>query len=203
MEHIFISYSHEDSDFADELMKDFEQAGYKTWSDNRNLAYGTNWKQGIDDAIQNAFVIIVVMTADARQSEYVTYEWSYAMGLGVPVIPVVLEKMELHPKLEELQHVNFSRSRAKQLQNLMGQFDALRIQFWVRQLQAPRYPDRIRAVRRLAELDAKTAVTELINVMHTDRGRKSVRPVAADALEKIGTSEALTAVQKWRKRNKS
>ena len=42
----------------------------------------------IDLSIKNAFALIVIMTPEAKASEYVTYEWAFAWGVVVKVIPV-------------------------------------------------------------------------------------------------------------------
>jgi HEAT repeat protein len=48
------------------------------------------------------------MTPEAKASEYVTYEWAFALGAGIEVIPILLEPTELHPRLDALQHLDFS-----------------------------------------------------------------------------------------------
>ena len=36
-----------------------------------------------------------------------TYEWASAMGKGKPLIPMLIEDCQKHPKLEPLQHIDF------------------------------------------------------------------------------------------------
>jgi len=48
------------------------------------------------------------MSQAAKESEYVTYEWSYAWGKGKPVFPIMLKQTSLHPRLESLQYLNFT-----------------------------------------------------------------------------------------------
>src|SRR6266516_4660765 len=106
--HIFISYKHEDSDFAEVLINKLEKAGFKTWVDSDQLHIGEDWRTGIDEAIKNAFALIVIMSPEAKASEYVTYEWAFAWGAGIKVIPVLCKPIELHPRLETLQYLDFS-----------------------------------------------------------------------------------------------
>lgn len=106
--HVFISYKHEDSDFAENLIHRVENAGFKTWVDSDKLAAGEDWRNGIDESIKNAFALIVIMTPEAKASEYVTYEWAFAWGAGVKVIPVLHKSTQLHPRLEALQHLDFT-----------------------------------------------------------------------------------------------
>jgi SAM-dependent methyltransferase len=51
------------------------------------------------------------MSPAAKESAYVTYEWSFALGAGIPVIPVIYRSTELHQRLETLQHIDFVRAR--------------------------------------------------------------------------------------------
>ena len=106
--HIFISYKHEDGDFAEVLIYRLEKAGFNTWVDNDKLHAGEDWRSEIDQAIKSAFALIVIMTSEAKASEYITYEWAFAWGAGVKVIPVVLKHTPLHPRLEALQNLDFS-----------------------------------------------------------------------------------------------
>src|SRR2546430_13132507 len=110
MSHIFISYKHEDNynDFADNLINRVKEAGFTTWRAIDELHAGEIWRMEIDQAIKDAFAMIVIMTPEAKVSEYVTYEWAFALGVGVKVIPIMLKHAELHPRLEDIQHLDFT-----------------------------------------------------------------------------------------------
>src|SRR6266567_3712535 len=99
MKQVFISYMHEDLDFAENVIRRLERAGFSTWADER-LRAGEDWRTMIDLAIKNSFALIVVMTPEAKASEYVTYEWAFAWGMSIRVIPLMLRKTALHPRLE-------------------------------------------------------------------------------------------------------
>jgi HEAT repeat protein len=106
--HVFISYHHDDGDFAEALINRIKKEGLETWVDNDQLYAGEDWRAEIDQAIVNSFAFIVIMTPEAKASEYVTYEWAFAWGAGVKVIPVVLKHTPLHPRLEALQYLDFT-----------------------------------------------------------------------------------------------
>ena len=108
MNHLFISYKHEDGDFADVLISKLEKEGYSTWVDNVGINAGEDWRNEIDQAIKDAFALIVIMSPEAKASEYVTYEWAFAWGAGIKVIPVLFKPTELHPRLEALQYLDFT-----------------------------------------------------------------------------------------------
>ena len=77
MTRVFISYKHEDGDFVDILIEKFELMGFDTWVDNDRLKAGDEWRERIDQAIKEADVLVVVMTPEAKVSEYITYEWAF------------------------------------------------------------------------------------------------------------------------------
>jgi hypothetical protein len=122
MNHIFISHSHEDSDFAENMQNKLEQAGFTVWRDI-GIRGGEDWRKEIDQAIKEAFVLIVVVTPAAKASEYVTYEWAFASGAGVKVIPILHKKTDLHPRLEALQYLDFTIRNVRPWDTL---FDLLR-----------------------------------------------------------------------------
>src|SRR5258708_32003422 len=111
MKHVFVSYAREDMDFARQLTKQLRESGRIPWQDLRNLRGGDNWQATIDDALRNAEALVVVMSPQATKSQYVTYEWAFALGAGVRVIPVVKKRTELHPRLSTIQHIDFTTRR--------------------------------------------------------------------------------------------
>ncbi|HEY3313300.1 MAG TPA: toll/interleukin-1 receptor domain-containing protein [Anaerolineales bacterium] len=125
MNHVFISHSHADIDFAEILDNKVTEGGFTAWRDT-GISGGADWRTEIDLAIKDAFALIVIMTPDAKASEYVTYEWAFAWGAGVKVIPIMLRKTELHLRLETLQYLDFTNSNARPwdtLQKLLGEAD--------------------------------------------------------------------------------
>lgn len=113
MAQVFISYAHEDGDFGDVLITKLKEEDITHWVDSEHLRAGEDWRQAIDDAIRNSFALIVIMSPAAKASEYVTYEWAFAWGLGVPVIPLLYKQTNLHPRLEALQYLDFSNRNAR------------------------------------------------------------------------------------------
>jgi len=109
MSHVFISYSRKDAEFAEMLREQVKEAGFDVWMDSI-LPAGFDWRQEIDQAIRQAFVLLVIVSPDSRASEYVTYEWAFALGLGLKVIPLLIKPTPVHPRLETVQHVDFSHA---------------------------------------------------------------------------------------------
>ena len=106
--HIFISYAREDREFAQRLTKSLRESKRIPWHDLHNIKGGDNWLATIDEALRNAEALIVVMSPWATRSQYVTYEWAFALGAGIPVIPVVKKRTTLHPRLTTIQYIDFT-----------------------------------------------------------------------------------------------
>ncbi len=105
MSQVFISYKRDEksTSFVNHLRQQLERAGFDVWIDQSLLRPGQYWLQEIDNAIKASIVLIVVLTPDAHESLYVTYEWSFAFGRGMEVIPLLLEDTKLHRRLEDIQ----------------------------------------------------------------------------------------------------
>ncbi len=114
MRHVFLSYCHEDSDFAQIVRGELSRAGLATWNDV-DLQAGMHWPSEIDGAMREAMAVVVVLSPDARASEYVNFEWAYAQGAGIPVVPLLLKGAleKLHPRLRDLHALDFSNYAAR------------------------------------------------------------------------------------------
>lgn len=107
--HIFVSYAEEDRKFAQRLNKSLLESGRIAWQDRTNIKGGDNYQEKIDKAIRNAEALVVVMSPWATRSQYVTYEWAFALGAGIRVIPVVVKKQTtLHPRLTAIHYIDFT-----------------------------------------------------------------------------------------------
>jgi TIR domain len=78
----------------------------------------------IDLAIKNACALVAIMTPEAKSSEYVTYEWAFAWGAGIRVIPVILRQTLLHPRLEALQYLDFTNTNPRPWARLLDEVRA-------------------------------------------------------------------------------
>lgn len=168
MKQVFISYKHDDGDFAENVKGRLEKAGFAVWIDD-SLPAGEEWRLAIDRAIRESVAVIVIMTPDARGSEYVTYEWAFALGEGKPVIPVMLRKTELHPRLEALQYLDFSQRRGRPWDTLI---------------------ERVRTVSAGRELPSPVQ-QQLNTLLNTKAYNAAARLEAARALRDLGDSAAV------------
>jgi len=91
-QHIFISYSHEDTKMATILLERFKVAQIPFWIDTDKLVPGTsNWEQTIREAIRDAIAIVVVASPTAATSEYVSAEIKIAKSYKHKIFPIWID----------------------------------------------------------------------------------------------------------------
>lgn len=110
---IFISYDHEDTDFAELIKLELEKHKIVGWLDSKRLKIGQEWREEIDNGISKSFAVIAIMSPEAYKSEYVTYEWAFARGRGKKILPIMLKQTPLHARLETLQYLDFTNRAAR------------------------------------------------------------------------------------------
>jgi len=108
MAKVFISYDRDDSDFAELVQGRLEKAGHDTLLDIEILNAGDDWRDELDQAIRDSHALVVIMTPEARASAYVAYEWAFALGANINIIPLELKASAFHPRLDVLQRLDFT-----------------------------------------------------------------------------------------------
>lgn len=204
--HVFISYKHDDGDFATVLEQRIQNAGFESWLDT-DIQAGEKWSRLIDEAIEAAMALVVIMTAEARASEFITYEWSYALGKNKKVIPILLKPTELHPKLGELQYLNFTNRAARPWEKLIQQLQEIKqgheplseqnidpnVLVFLNDINNVDAKIRAFAAMRLGEIGDVAALPSLLNCLRDNE--KSVRFAAVRALGQIGDPDAVVHLQ--------
>lgn len=156
---VFISYSRKDKTLADEVQQYLIDEGFPHWRDTQ-LKIGFPWRPAIDNAINFCPVMVVIVTAASMNSSYVTYEWSYAMGLGKMVIPLVFEPKDIHPKIQEIEFLNF--------QNGNREWDELKsaIKNGIQQIEPDEVKQASQSLTQPREAEWSTAVQILLHHPH-------------------------------------
>ena len=119
MGNVFVSYSTSDKYFAEILQLKLEEANISVWLDRDALLAGETWRDAIDLGIDQAEVVIVVLSPQSCQSHYVTYEWATGMAKKKIIVPVLLSECDRHPKLEPIQYLDFKNHSSETWQKLV------------------------------------------------------------------------------------
>lgn len=88
MSTIFVSYHRDSEATARDLAADIEALGHSAWFD-QELSGGQAWWDQILAKVRACDVFVFVLTQDGLSSTACKREWSYAMDLGKPILPVV------------------------------------------------------------------------------------------------------------------
>lgn len=124
MSHVFVSYAREDKHYVHNLCAQIRDRGFTPWIDE-DIEYGERWFKIISKAIEECAALIVVMTPEAEESEWVEKEILMAMEkYKKPIFPLLLrgevfdlliskQFIKLDKKNDYLPPVSFYRNLAK------------------------------------------------------------------------------------------
>jgi HEAT repeat protein len=206
MARIFISYCRDDGPFARLLNERLKQAGLAAWQD-RELPPGEDWRDEIDQALQEADTAIVVMSAAANRSAYVNYEWAFALGAGLRVIPLLIgvRREDLHPRLAHLQWLDFTNPKRRPWTKLLAALKEPPAQHRgarnrpshnlspvgraAEALDSSNPAERLQAVGTLAQMDDPAARDQLAGAVN--HSVREVRIAAASALAALKDPRAI------------
>lgn len=87
MSGVFISYSRKDADVVRSLVEDLDALGHAAWFDQESSG-GKDWWDHVLHQIRESDVVIVAVSSDSLESVACTREFSYALALGKPVLPI-------------------------------------------------------------------------------------------------------------------
>lgn len=105
---VFLSYSTSDHHFAELVCLKLEEASIHVWRDRGSLRAGQDWANGIERGIAASDVVVVALSSNSAESSYLTFEWAYALGNGRDLLPIKLNECPVHPRLQSIQHLDFS-----------------------------------------------------------------------------------------------
>ena len=93
MQRVFISYARADDEpFVKRLYQDLIEHDVDVWWDREAMeSRGRTFLQEIRDAIEESDRVIAVIGPKAVESEYVRYEWEYALLFSNAVVPILRE----------------------------------------------------------------------------------------------------------------
>ncbi|MBX3064062.1 MAG: toll/interleukin-1 receptor domain-containing protein [Anaerolineae bacterium] len=87
LKHVFISYSRKDTPFVNRLIANLEQAGISVWIDNHDIRNDVrNFEREIRKALKASFVVILIASPSALESEYVQGELDIVRERDIPLL---------------------------------------------------------------------------------------------------------------------
>ncbi len=86
-------------------MRQLKEADIPVWSDIEINA-GNIWFSEIEKQLRQSFALIVIVSNTSLESHWVTFEWAWALGRDILVIPLIVEELtkEIHIALAQCQY---------------------------------------------------------------------------------------------------
>lgn len=107
---VFISYSRDDLDFADQLDVVLGLAGFDPVLDRHGIHGAENWQEKLGALIRDADTVVFVLSPASAKSDICGWEVREAVNLGKRIIPVVhcsLGDVQPPPQLAALNYIFF------------------------------------------------------------------------------------------------
>lgn len=107
---VFISYSRDDMDFADQLVAALETTGFDVMLDRHGITGGEDFQRRLGSLIREADTVIFVLSPSSAVSDMCAWEVTQAVELGKRILPVVcraLDGKDPPPTLKNLDYVFF------------------------------------------------------------------------------------------------
>lgn len=96
-EAVFVSHASQDKEIVEQLLQELAELDVDTWVSFRDIAPGSEWNRAIHDALDAAAHVIIVVSQNSINSDYVLAEVEFALGQGKTVIPVLIEDIKKLP----------------------------------------------------------------------------------------------------------
>lgn len=109
---VFLSYSHKDKKHAVVIEQALGGLDLPVWRDERSILAGQRWAEAIENGIQRARGVVVLISTASASSSWVTYEYAFATGAGVPAIAVVLSGADVPDPIRRFQIIQYSSAKA-------------------------------------------------------------------------------------------
>src|SRR5262245_19415488 len=107
---VFISYSREDLDFADQLDDALNACGFECLIDRHGISGGEDWKRRLGNLISEADTVVFVLSPNSARSDTCNWEVEETSRLNKRILPIIcrpLEGVGPPPRLQKLDYTFF------------------------------------------------------------------------------------------------
>ncbi|MEN2284489.1 toll/interleukin-1 receptor domain-containing protein [Algoriphagus sp. SE2] len=106
---VFISYSRRDLEFAEQLTRELIRNGANVWFDQLSIQSGSAWDSSIEQAIDDAETMVLLLSTSSVKSENVLDEVAFALEENKTIVPVLLEPCEVPFRINRLTKYDLSK----------------------------------------------------------------------------------------------
>ncbi|WP_146910032.1 toll/interleukin-1 receptor domain-containing protein [Arenimonas daejeonensis] len=100
MADVFVSYASADRDVAFRIVAYLEEQGIRCWVAPRDVGPGVEYGQAIIDAIGEVRALVLVLSDQSNESQFVRKEVERAVSKTKPVLPVRIREVTPSGALE-------------------------------------------------------------------------------------------------------
>ena len=164
MDDIFISYSHEDQIFANDLAKLLSETYERVWYDKR-LNAGQAWEKEILDRVRNCDHFIFLISKDSLDSPWCQLEYIEAEKSHRHIIPILVRGVAIpNHAVQRWQILDMSDGISVQNLNKLYRslIHSLKSQYKHRQLIAELRDELLNIAPNMAPTDSEETITEVI-----------------------------------------
>lgn len=91
---IFISYSHDDSKWAQKFAEELKKLGLNIWFDQFNVGLGNVWADAIETGLKESQIVVILfrskdVEAAGLSNANLFLEYGAALSMGKVIVPVV------------------------------------------------------------------------------------------------------------------
>ncbi|MGD8457505.1 MAG: SUMF1/EgtB/PvdO family nonheme iron enzyme [Anaerolineales bacterium] len=128
MAKIFLSYSREDDGVMQRVKRNLERAGISVWTDEGLVPGTRDWEREIERNIRESKGVVVILSPDSYESEWVRREIAEADLNGIKIFPLLWRGKLTNAiplRLKTTQFVNIHKDFHGGMENLLAEFRRL------------------------------------------------------------------------------
>src|SRR5258708_20172149 len=105
----YINYTFADSEFANKLAADLENAGVHTWIDNQQTtSQQLKYAGGVHPALKDSVQMVVVMSPASKDADTLTKAWTFFKSQKKPIVLALTDTLEVPDSLRRNPRCDFS-----------------------------------------------------------------------------------------------
>lgn len=106
MSYIFVSYARKNAVLVQQVVDELRRRNFRIWMDKNNIAGGQNWQNAIKEAVNASSALLLFLSPESVDSEWVGIELDEALNAGKTVIPYCLEECEIPLRLKKINYIH-------------------------------------------------------------------------------------------------
>jgi hypothetical protein len=115
---VFVSYHYANKDIAQKIAKELRKASSYVWIDEAEINVGDSIKEKIEDGLNKSDYFLILLSTEARNSNWVNSEITKAISLGKKILPVKIDNSEAPDMLKNIAYADLSDSFEKGIQKV-------------------------------------------------------------------------------------